>query len=133
MQQPGEFTFYSERIGKNYEIGGQDSYAGTVEEVLAAGVKVMVISGLNDAADVNFLGTGAWLNELRGNAAAAFKAAPTTQWKPGDEVLGYVQDGGTLSWVKVLNAGHIAVMDQPRLIDLIREKLIQPGLQASTR
>lgn len=121
----GEFTFYSERIGKSYEIGGQDSYAGTVEEVLAAGVKVMVISGLNDAADVNFLGTGAWLNELSGDAAAAFKAAPATQWKPGEEVLGYDQDGGTLSWVKVLNAGHMAVSDQPRLIDLISEKLLK--------
>ncbi len=120
----GEFTFFSERIGSNYEIGGQDSYAGTVEEVLAAGVKVMVISGLNDAADVNFLGTGAWLSSLGGAAAAAFKAAPTAQWKPAQEVLGYIQDGGRLSWVKVLNAGHITVMDQPLLIDLIREKFM---------
>src|SRR5687767_11212167 len=30
----GEFTFFSQRIGSNYEIGGQDSYARTVEEVL---------------------------------------------------------------------------------------------------
>ncbi len=120
----GEFTFYSERIGTNYEIGGQDSYAWTVEEILAAGVKVMVISGLNDAADVNFLGAGAWLHALNGDAAAAFKAAPTAQWKPAQEVLGYIQDGGALSWVKVLNAGHITVMDQPLLIDLIREKLM---------
>ena len=40
-------------------------------------------------------------------------------------VLGYIQDGGLLCRVKVLNAGHMAAMDQPRLIQLIVDKL--PG------
>ena len=59
--------------------------------------------------------------------AAAYRAAPTTQWKQiptGRPVLGYVQEGGALSWVTVLGAGHLAVADQPILIDLIREKLL---------
>jgi hypothetical protein len=37
----------------------------------------------------------------------------------GGQVLGYVQQGGGLSWVQVLNAGHLVVLDQPHLIDLI--------------
>ena len=84
-----------------------------------------------DATDVNPLGTAAWLDLLAGDAAAAFRAAPTTQWKQDTgkkaPVLGYVQDGGLLSWVKVLNAGHLAVGDQPLLIDLIDDQLLTAG------
>jgi cathepsin A (carboxypeptidase C) len=123
----GEFTFFAEAIGDRYAIGGQDSYLGTVQEVLDRGVPVMVVSGLNDATDVNPLGVGAWLDLMTGERADAFHAAPTTQWKgSGTDVLGYVQAGGGLSWVKVLNAGHLAAMDQPQLIDLIDEKLLTP-------
>lgn len=74
------------------------------------------------------LGTGAWLDLLQGDAAAGFHAAPTVQWKHRKErVLGYVQDGGALMWVKVLDAGHSAVADQPLLIDLIRDNLTTPA------
>ncbi len=112
---------WSEAIGNLYAFGVNDSYAGTVEELLRRELQVMVISGLNDAKDCNFIGTGAWLERLKGRAAKAFRRAETTQWQeaPGGRVLGYTQDGGLLSWTKVLNAGHLASMDQPLLIDLI--------------
>lgn len=122
----GTFGLYTESIGDRYVVGEQDSYLSTVQHVLDLGVPVMVVSGLNDATDVNVLGTGAWLNLLQGTRATAFQSAPTVQWKggPGHHVLGYVQQGGGLSWVKVLNAGHLAVGDQPLLINLIRDKLL---------
>ncbi len=119
----GQFTLFSDAIGKRYAVGEQDSYRPVVREVLDRGVPVMVVSGLNDATDVNFLGTGAWLNLLQGDRAARFHAAPTTQRKERGQVLGYLQEAGGLSWVQVLNAGHLTVLDQPRLIDLIRAKL----------
>ncbi len=115
----GKFTLFSEPIGMRYAVGEQDSYVPVVQEVLDRGVPVMVVSGLNDATDVNFLGTGAWLAVMQGGPAATFRAAPTTQWKQKGEVLGYIQQGGGLSWVQVLNAGHLTVLDQPRLIDLV--------------
>jgi cathepsin A (carboxypeptidase C) len=120
----GKFTLFSEAIGKRYTVGEQDSYRGVVQEVLDRGVPVMVVSGLNDATDVNFLGTVAWLNLLQGDRATRFHAAPTTQWKVGGQVLGYLQEGGGLSSVQVLNAGHLTVLDQPRLLDLMRTKLV---------
>jgi vitellogenic carboxypeptidase-like protein len=125
----GTYDLFSESIGSRYVVGEQDSYLSTVQFVLDQGIPIMVISGLNDAADVNFLGTGAWLNLLTGSQATAFDAAPTVQWKggPGDHVLGYVQEGGNLSWVKVLNAGHLTPLDQPLLINLIRQKLLAPA------
>jgi cathepsin A (carboxypeptidase C) len=123
----GTFSFFSEPIGDRYEIGGQDSYRWAVQEVLDAGVPVMVVSGLNDATDVNFLGVRAWLALLTGDRAAAYAAAPRTQWKDeAGAVLGYLQSGGGLTTVEILGAGHLAAADQPRLIDLIRETLL-PG------
>jgi cathepsin A (carboxypeptidase C) len=125
--QPQVTQLWSKAIGDLYQSTVNDSYAGTVEELLGNNLHVMVVSGLNDAKDCNFLGTGAWLELLQGDAAYAFKTAPTTQWQATVEqqtqVLGFIQDGGLLSWVKVRNAGHMAVMDQPLLINLILEKL----------
>lgn len=34
-------------------------------------------------------------------------------------MLGFVQEGGLLGWLKVLNAGHMAAMNQPQLIHYI--------------
>ncbi len=125
----GTYDLFSESIGSRYVVGEQDSYLSTVQYMLDQGIPIMVISGLNDATDVNFLGTGAWLDLLTGPQGTAFDGAPTVQWKggPGDHVLGYVQDGGDLSWVKVLNAGHLTPLDQPLLINLIDQKLLAPA------
>ena len=124
----GTYSLFSESIGDRYVVGEQDSYLSTVQDVLDQGVPVMVVSGLNDATDVNVLGTGAWLNLLQGSRASAFQSAPTVQWKggPGNHVLGYIQEAGGLSWVKVLNAGHLAPLDQPLLINLIHDTLLSP-------
>jgi cathepsin A (carboxypeptidase C) len=123
----GKYTLFSETIGNKYVVGEQDSYLPVVQEVLDAGVPVMVVSGLNDATDVNFLGAHAWLQLLQGARADAFRAAPRTQWKVKGQVLGYIQAGGGLSAVDVLNAGHLTALDQPRLIDLIRSTFAPPG------
>jgi vitellogenic carboxypeptidase-like protein len=124
----GTYSLFSESIGDRYVVGEQDSYLSTVQDVLDQGIPIMVVSGLNDATDVNVLGTGAWLNLLQGSRASAFQSAPTVQWKggQGNHVLGYIQEAGGLSWVKVLNAGHLAPLDQPLLINLIDHKLLSP-------
>lgn len=124
----GTFSFFSEVIGDRYVVGEQDSYRWAVQEVLDRGVPVLVVSGLNDATDVNFLGTEAWLGLLTGDRAAAFREAPRAKWQDtdGKSVLGYIQEGGGLAHVTVLGAGHLSVADQPKLIDLIRTKLLDP-------
>jgi cathepsin A (carboxypeptidase C) len=140
---------WSQQIADNYQVQVNDSYRHVVQALLdgsdAAGekltlldgkkLKLQVVSGLNDAKDCNFLGTGAWLDLLEGHAAYAFQAAKTVQWveagrsaseqDKGDQknVLGFVQDGGQLSWLKVMNAGHMAARDQPQLIHFILDSL----------
>lgn len=110
---------WSQAISDNYQSRVNDSYRHVVQALLDGNpaLKVQVISGLNDAKDCNFLGTGAWLERLQGPAAYAFQSAPAKQWKgQGKDVLGMLQDGGQLSWLKVFNAGHMCVRDQPQII-----------------
>ena len=121
----GTFSFFSEPIGDRYESASRIHIAGRCRRCSTAAFPVMVVSGLNDATDVNFLGVNAWLGLLTGDRAAAFHAAPRTQWKDaGGSVLGYMQEGGGLTDVAVLGAGHLAVGDQPLLIDLIANTLL---------
>lgn len=122
----GTFALFAEPIGNRYAVGEQDSYRWAVQEVLDRGTPVMVVEGLNDATDTNSLGNDAWLDLLEGDKAGAYKAAQTTQWQDtdGKTVLGYWREGGGLGVIKVLNAGHLAAADQPKLIDLINEKLL---------
>jgi vitellogenic carboxypeptidase-like protein len=131
---------WSAQISNNYAAQVNDSYAPVVQELLDGGthlgdpsslllldgskLKVSVVSGLNDAKDCNFLGTGAWLDLLEGDAALAFQLATPTQWQDAKKnVLGFSQSGGQLSWLKVLNAGHMAARDQPALIHYILDRL----------
>jgi vitellogenic carboxypeptidase-like protein len=119
---------WSKAVSANYTPRVNESFAHVVKELLA-GVgpdsdfkqRIVVISGLNDAKDCNFLGTGEWLNKLDGIAAAEFKLAGTKQWLHPEtkRVIGFEQNGGLLSWLKVLGAGHLAVLDQPLLIQYI--------------
>jgi len=130
---------WSQPISDNYAAAVNDSYRHVVQELLDGGpdagqdptrklllldgksrLKVQVVSGLNDAKDCNFLGTWAWLELLQGDAAYGLHAATPAQWKPdGKQVLGFVQGTGQLSWLKVMNAGHMAARDQPALIQYI--------------
>lgn len=124
-------------IKNNPLVLAGESYAGTVQEVMEGedGLRMIIVSGLNDAKDCNFLGTGAWLELLEGTSAARFEEADTVPWVETNApvpYLGSVQDGATtaggidkeggkLAWVKVMNAGHLAVGDQPLLLGKLRE------------
>jgi carboxypeptidase C (cathepsin A) len=116
---------WSQAVSANYIPHVNNDYAGLVDSLLKyAGFKIQVISGLNDAKDCNFLGTEAWLEGLTSEAANIFHDQEPKPWKSSvneKHTIGFVQDGGQLSWVKVLNAGHMAVGDQPEIIDIILE------------
>lgn len=115
---------WSSLVGKNYTPNVNASYAWLIKQLLEenSDFKIQIISGLNDAKDCNFLGTEAWLHLLQGNAAEIFKKSQPSQWKsPEGRVLGFSQGDGSLNWLKVLNAGHMAPMNQPKLIKYILE------------
>jgi vitellogenic carboxypeptidase-like protein len=129
---------WSPQIATNYQPQVNDSFRHVVQALLDGGtpaqpltlldgrsrLRVRAVSGLNDAKDCNFLGTGAWLDKLQGSAALAFQSAPATQWKDrNNDVLGIQQGTDQLGWLKVFNAGHMAARDQPALIHYILDAL----------
>jgi cathepsin A (carboxypeptidase C) len=117
---------WSKPISNNYAARVNDSYAHVVQALLddKSHLKVRVVSGLNDAKDCNFLGTGAWLDRMQGAGAYAFQSAHAVPWKDDQKnVLGMAHGTGQLGWLKVLNAGHMAARDQPHLIHYIMDAL----------
>ncbi len=122
--QPALTDSWSKKVSENYTPGVNASYLSTVQALLDSGkLKILVVSGLNDAKDCNFIGTGAWLDKLHGRTAKKFRATePQQRIDPSGNVYGLDQDGGDLAWLKVLNAGHLAVADQPLILDYILEK-----------
>ncbi|HEV7667978.1 MAG TPA: hypothetical protein VGS22_05610 [Thermoanaerobaculia bacterium] len=117
---------WSKKVSQNYQAGVNDSYLTNVQALLDSGkLKILVVSGLNDAKDCNFIGTGAWLTKLHGPVAKKFHAAtPQQRIDPSGNVYGLDQDGGNLAWFKVLNAGHLAVADQPLILGYLLEKAL---------
>lgn len=123
---------WSKIVSDNYAPSVLNSYVSVVQDLLDDNHGILILSGLNDAKDCNFLGTDAWLHELTGPIAFDLHSAVPSQWKipvPEEDkvfqILGFMQDGQLLSWLKIMNAGHMAANDQPLIIDVILEKAIE--------
>jgi carboxypeptidase C (cathepsin A) len=120
-RQGPKFTLSSDRVYKRYARGVMRNYAPVVAKLLDRGIPVMVISGLNDGKDTNFLGARRWISKMSWGKAGRYRRAQTEQWKVGGSVLGYRRRGGGLTSLNVLNAGHLAPRDQPRIADALQE------------
>jgi vitellogenic carboxypeptidase-like protein len=120
----GTFTLGSDAIAKRYARGVMDDYTKVVADLLDRGVPVMVFTGLDDAKDANFLGVRRWVARMRWKGAARYARAPQRQWRPDGakgQVLGYQRSGGGLTVLEVLNAGHLAARDEPKLAVAMRD------------
>ena len=116
----GIFELGSDAIGRRYQVGEMDSRRGVVADLLDAGVPVMVVSGLNDGKDVNFIGARKWIGKMRWDGAKRYAKSGRERWVDDGEVLGYTRAGGGLSLLEVIGAGHLTPRDQPKLIDRIQ-------------
>jgi vitellogenic carboxypeptidase-like protein len=127
VRPDGRFQLASEPISKNYGHVVMRSYAGVVAELLGRDVPVLVITGLNDGKDTNFLGVRRWIATLHWRRKASYTRAARTPWRIGDSVLGYRRAGGGLTTVEVLGAGHLAPRDEPRIAELVRQFIAAQG------
>jgi carboxypeptidase C (cathepsin A) len=117
----GVFALGSDEIADLYHRGELDSQVGVVAKLLDSGVPVMVVSGLNDGKDVNFIGTRKWIGRMRWRGAGRYARADREKWISNGNLLGYEQSGGGLIYLEVKGAGHYTPKDQPRLIDKVAE------------
>lgn len=117
----GTFSLGSDPVYQAYARDVMHNYAGVVAKLLDRGVPVLVITGLNDGKDTNFLGVRKWISKLHWRRKARYTRAATAQWKVGGAVLGYRRTGGGLTNLEVLDAGHLAPRDQPRIADFLQQ------------
>jgi carboxypeptidase C (cathepsin A) len=120
-QPGGTFSLGSDPVYDNYASGVMHNYTGAVAKLLALGVPVMVITGLNDGKDTNVLGVRKWISKMRWRRAARYRRSANEQWKINGSVLGYRRAGGGLTSLEVLDAGHLAPRDQPLIANAVQQ------------
>jgi carboxypeptidase C (cathepsin A) len=120
-QPGGRFALSSDAVADAYAHDVMHDFSGVVAELLDRGVPVMVITGLNDAKDANFLGARRWIARMRWTGAPRYARSANERWTVDGAVLGYRRRGGGLTTLEVLDAGHLAPRDQPRIADALAE------------
>ena len=75
-RQGPKFTLSSDRVYKQYARGVMRNYAPVVAKLLDRGIPVMVISGLNDGKDTNFLAARRWISKMSWRKAGALPPRP---------------------------------------------------------
>ena len=120
---PAITQFSSDLIYQKYQVGMENSYAAEVEAQVNGGLQTLVISGLDDGTDVNFLGVGEWIKAMAGANFQDYHAASPAPWyiDSKKEPLGSIQQGEHFSWLKVVGGGHLCVRDQPKIINMIMD------------
>jgi len=86
--------------------------------------RVLVYSGMLDFI-CNWVGGEYWTTKLRWAGQTAFNAANYTNWVvDAKQTAGYAKAAQGLTFLKVLNAGHMVPMDQPaNALDMLRRFL----------
>lgn len=118
------FHCFSNPVSHYLEGDIQKSVRNIVGELLTQHIPIVIFSGLNDMKDTNFLGVEKFIHKIKWSGKKTFLAAPKKpviiSTKSQNTVIGYQQAGGELTWVTVINAGHMVPQDQPRIDRMVR-------------
>ncbi|CAI9104980.1 OLC1v1003786C1 [Oldenlandia corymbosa var. corymbosa] len=115
-------TVYDQMIDdwmQNLEVG--------IPALLEEGVKVLIYAGEYDLI-CNWLGNSKWVNAMVWSGQKDFVAAPTVQFSVNGTAAGQQKSHGPLTFLKVLNAGHLVPMDQPQASLVMLQKWMQGTL-----
>lgn len=107
-----KFNLFSNQVADALEVGEQNSSANIVLQLLNHGLKVLVFNGLNDATDSNFMGAELWLTAI--NFGKFNQAYEQIESNSSGKLMGYSKNYKNLTFIKLLNAGHMAPEDQPQ-------------------
>lgn len=124
MQHQTSYPLFSDAVSNLFTPGLQDSVVKLYQSLLNERTPIMMMSGLLDATDCNFIGMDAMIQSIRWSKQTRFNRATITQWHDVDKtkaVLGYLRVGGGLTQVKVLDGGHMLPLDQPKVDRLVKQ------------
>ena len=110
----GRWADCSKSVTIRFELSGDyiKNYQQLLPELLGAGVRVLIYAGDQDYI-CNWLGNQAWTLALPWPGQGAFRAAAVADWPAGAKKAGELRASGPLSFLRVLDAGHMVPMDQP--------------------
>jgi carboxypeptidase C (cathepsin A) len=96
-----------------------------IPSILAAGVRVVVYSGVDDLM-CNYLGGENWTASMQWPGQSAFNDAAYTNWLVNKQAAGSIKSAQGLTFLKVFNAGHMVPLDQPAAaLQLLNTVIIQ--------
>ncbi|MDF1797147.1 MAG: hypothetical protein P1U63_11490 [Coxiellaceae bacterium] len=124
MKPHTPYVLFSNKINNNFIIGEQASVTNLYNQLLSQNVEIVIMSGLLNATDSNFLGVDATIQQLQWPGKQKYLNSKTVQWVDTDinkTVLGYIKSDQKLARVKVLNGGHMLPYDQPKVARLVKE------------
>lgn len=120
-----KFKCFSNTVNNYFTNDIQRSVTSSYDYLLNHHIPILIFSGLNDMKDTNFLGQQVFLHDLAWTKSHPFFQQPiksiVIKNYMGDLTLGYSQSYQALTWIKVLNAGHMVPRDQPRIALLVKE------------
>ena len=110
----GRWADCSKSVTIRFELSGDyiKNYQQLLPELLGAGVRILIHAGDQDYI-CNWLGNQAWTLALPWPGQGAFRAAAVADWPAGAKKAGERRTSGPLSFLRVLDAGHMVPMDQP--------------------
>lgn len=108
---------------RNLEVG--------IPELLEDGVKLLVYAGEYDLI-CNWLGNSRWVNAMEWNGQKEFVASPEVDFEVDGSKAGLLKTYGSLSFLKIHDAGHMVPMDQPKAALEMLKRWTQGSLSGPT-
>lgn len=109
-----------------FEYYTQDIMNSTISyfpSILSKGIQVMIYNGQNDFI-CNTPGVENMIASIDWPGASGFASAPKLNWMVEGSMAGYVQTYQNLTFVLILNAGHLAQYDQPVYTKNMAERFV---------
>ena len=108
---------------------------GDVKYLLEAGVKLLFFNGVMDLV-CNHVGNEVFLEMLEWSHQQDYIMAPRSAWmsdaSSNNKVAGYMKEYQNLSYLKVLDSGHMVPLDQPEIcLDMMKTFLYGLSFQSS--
>lgn len=118
LQALGINTDKSEWSECNFDVNSMFSadwmknFHTVLPDMLYSGIRVLIYAGDCDFV-CNWIGNKEWTKALDWRGHDAYNSAPDKDWMYGDKVVGEARSAQGLTFLKILDAGHMVPLDQP--------------------